>query len=591
MQEETYKVNLAIENSYVVEDTTKKTKVKVLMLKGEKGDPGSGTGSGDMLKSVYDTNDNGVVDNAEKVNGKTVESDVPANAVFTDTVYDDTAIQAAVANKVDKETGKGLSTNDYTAAEQTKLAGIETGAEVNVQSDWSETDTSSDAYIQNKPTIPTVPTNVSSFTNDAGYQTASDVSSAIAGKANTADLATVATSGDYGDLNNKPTIPTVNDATLTIQKNSTTVDTFTANASADKTINITVPTSAADVSALPSSTKYGASITVSVDTTDYKVTTTLKDQDGNTLGSAQVIDLPLESVVVNGSYDSTNKKVVLTLQDGSTIEFSVADLVSGLQSEITSTNKLDADLVDDSTSTNKFVTSSDMTAWNAKVDSSDLASVATSGDYSDLSGTPTIPANTSDLNNDSGFLTNVPVASASTLGGIKVGSNLSIASDGTLSATGGSTYAAGNGIDITNNTISIDTSVVMAMIYPVGSIYMSATLSTPAQVAAAFGGTWEAWGSGRVPVGVDANDTDFDTVEETGGEKAHTLTISEMPSHYHNTGQMYDGYRLQNTAASNQVRGIYGDYAKAVNSSSVGGGGAHNNLQPYITCYMYKRIA
>ena len=55
-------------------------------------------------------------------------------------------------------------------------------------------------------------------------------------------FATVATSGSYDDLSNKPTIPTVNDATLTIQKNGTTVDTFTANSSSDKTVNITVPT-------------------------------------------------------------------------------------------------------------------------------------------------------------------------------------------------------------------------------------------------------------------------------------------------------------------------------------------------------------
>ena len=60
--------------------------------------------------------------------------------------------------------------------------------------------------------------------------------------------------------------------------------------------------------ALADSTKYGASISVSVDTTDYKITTTLKDQDWNTLGTAQTIDLPLESVVVSWSYDSVNKK-------------------------------------------------------------------------------------------------------------------------------------------------------------------------------------------------------------------------------------------------------------------------------------------
>jgi hypothetical protein len=71
--------------------------------------------------------------------------------------------------------------------------------------------------LSNKPTIPTVPTNVSAFTNDAGYITSvpseyvteTELNTAIAGKANTADLATVATSGSYADLTNKPTIPTV----------------------------------------------------------------------------------------------------------------------------------------------------------------------------------------------------------------------------------------------------------------------------------------------------------------------------------------------------------------------------------------------
>ena len=58
----------------------------------------------------------------------------------------------------------------------------------------------------------------------------------------TSGLSTVATSGSYNDLSNKPTIPTVNNATLTIQKNGTTVKTFTANASSDVTCNITVPT-------------------------------------------------------------------------------------------------------------------------------------------------------------------------------------------------------------------------------------------------------------------------------------------------------------------------------------------------------------
>ena len=62
------------------------------------------------------------------------------------------ALTTAVGDKVDKVSGKGLSTNDYTTAEKNKLSGIASGAEVNVQPDWNTTDTTSDAYIKNKPT-------------------------------------------------------------------------------------------------------------------------------------------------------------------------------------------------------------------------------------------------------------------------------------------------------------------------------------------------------------------------------------------------------------------------------------------------------
>lgn len=116
--------------------------------------------------------------------------------------------------------------------------------------------------------IPTVPTNVSSFTNDAGYITSSALNPYVL----SADLATVATSGSYNDLSNKPTIPaaqvnsdwnatsgvarilnkptipTVNNATLTIQKNGSNVATFTANASSNVTANIRVPNTVSSVS-------------------------------------------------------------------------------------------------------------------------------------------------------------------------------------------------------------------------------------------------------------------------------------------------------------------------------------------------------
>ena len=70
------------------------------------------------------------------------------------TKADAIAVGQALAGKVDKVAGKGLSTNDFTDADESKLAGIEAGAEVNVQSDWDQTDTDADDYIKNKPTIP-----------------------------------------------------------------------------------------------------------------------------------------------------------------------------------------------------------------------------------------------------------------------------------------------------------------------------------------------------------------------------------------------------------------------------------------------------
>ena len=171
-------------------------------------------------------------------------------------------------------------------------------------------------------------------------------------------------------------IPTVNDSTITIQKNGTAVDTFTTNQAKAKSINITVPTTAADVNALADSTKYANDLSFTMNTTTFVITAVLKDQDGTALAT-QTIDLPMETVVVGGSYDKTAKKIVLSLQNGETVDVPVADLVSGLQNEITSTNKLSADLIADGT-TNKVVTATEKTTWSGKQDKiSDLATIRT----------------------------------------------------------------------------------------------------------------------------------------------------------------------------------------------------------------------
>ena len=69
-------------------------------------------------------------------------------------------------------------------------------------------------------------------------------------------------------------------------------------------------------------------------------------------------------------------------------------------------------------------------------------------------------------------------------------------------------------------------------LYPVGSIYINASVSTNPSTLFGFG-TWVEFGKGRVLVGVDTGQTEFDTLGETGGAKTHTLTINEMPAHSH----------------------------------------------------------
>lgn len=103
------------------------------------------------------------------------------------------------------------------------------------------------------------------------------------------------------------------------------------------------------------------SLELSINSTTYVMTASLKNEDGEILGTPQSVDLPLETMVVSGSYDDNTKKIILTLNNGQTIEFSVADLVDGLQPEITANNKLSSDLVDDTNQTNKFVTAAEKT--------------------------------------------------------------------------------------------------------------------------------------------------------------------------------------------------------------------------------------
>jgi len=165
-----------------------------------------------------------------------------------------------------------------------------------------------------------------------------------------------------------------------------------------------------------------------------------------------------------------------------------------------------------------------------------------------------------------------------------------------------------------------DASGILALletVYPVGSVYTNKTVST--NPATLFGfGTWTAI-AGRVVVGLDAGQTEFDTAGETGGAKTHTLTIAELAAHAHTgtTGgqsathshtRRTDGvqeYSMKFVAGSSGFGGggssfdipsaytgnASADHSHSFTSANTGSGNAHNNLQPYVVCYVWERTA
>ena len=127
------------------------------------------------------------------------------------------------------------------------------------------------------------------------------------------------------------------------------------------------------------------------------------------------------------------------------------------------------------------------------------------------------------------------------------------------------------------------TTATLSSVYPVGSIYTSVAGTNPSTF---FGGQWNPYGQGKVMIGVDSTDTDFDTVGNTGGAKTHTLTTDEIPSHTH------EFTAFQTTSGSNNRTGGGALSASASGTTvATGGGQAHNNLQPYVVVYMWQRVA
>ena len=133
---------------------------------------------------------------------------------------------------------------------------------------------------------------------------------------------------------------------------------------------------------------------------------------------------------------------------------------------------------------------------------------------------------------------------------------------------------------------------VYESMYPIGSQYVNFTDSTNPATLLGFG-VWQAV-AGRVVVGYDASQTEFNAAEKTGGEKTHVLTVPEMPSHTHYSIDrmvLWDAGKTGLTGGSNGTTYLQSSGWGGNVVSNTGGGGAHNNLQPYTTAYVWKRIS
>ena len=130
---------------------------------------------------------------------------------------------------------------------------------------------------------------------------------------------------------------------------------------------------------------------------------------------------------------------------------------------------------------------------------------------------------------------------------------------------------------------------VLNLVYPVGSIYMSTSATNPGSL---FGGSWERYAVGRVLVGVSEGEGEWYYAGQTGGAKYHTLSANEMPSHNHHlkawsyqTNASRADFYSANQNLANDNFDPNNDHI-----GYTGSGWGHNNMQPYVAVYIWRRI-
>ena len=106
-----------------------------------------------------------------------------------------------------------------------------------------------------------------------------------------------------------------------------------------------------------------------------------------------------------------------------------------------------------------------------------------------------------------------------------------------------------------------------------------------------LGFTWERTAVGKVLVGIDSTDTDFNEIGKTSGEKKVTLTVAQMPKHSHEVKYGTTANLGLNSGTTGYKLNYENGGAQQLNAITAGGGEAHNNLQPYQVVAYWKRIA
>ena len=168
-------------------------------------------------------------------------------------------------------------------------------------------------------------------------------------------------------------------------------------------------------------------------------------------------------------------------------------------------------------------------------------------------------------------------------------------------------YSAGGSLQTEIDLLKQQMSNLVDKMYPVGSIYMTTTYSDATQVHDAIGGEWEKYAQGRTIIG-DGTGTDSNGLVQTfangstGGEYTHKLTVAEMPSHSHDiyansyAGNLKIVMQNDNSPDGPNSYGVQDSLhdnnrtAWALYAAAAGGSGAHNNVEPYIVTYIYKRV-